>query len=198
MSSQKKFAIVLLAAGKSSRLGQAKQLLKVEGNSLIKRAALISLAVSDKVVVVTGAQQKEIEEELSDLNLIISFNKNYEEGIASSIRLGVLTAQEQFPDIEAVIIIVCDQPYISSTLLHQIIEEAKQTAKPIVACSYKNTFGTPVFFSRKYFSYLLHLAGDHGAKKIIQNHLDDVAAINFPEGDIDIDTMDDYKTISGH
>jgi molybdenum cofactor cytidylyltransferase len=194
-SSPKDYGIVLLAGGKSSRLGQAKQLLVFKGKTLVKRAALIASEVTDKIVVVTGAQADQIKQELSDTDSIIVFNKNYEEGIASSIGAGLSTMQESFPGIEVVIFIVCDQPYIFTSLLKQLVQEHEQKEKGIVACAYGETLGTPVLFQKKYFSLLLQLKGDHGAKKIIQNNLDDVATINFPEGVIDIDTAEDYEAL---
>jgi molybdenum cofactor cytidylyltransferase len=196
MISQNNNGVVLLAAGKSSRLGEAKQLLTFEGQSFVRRAALIALQVSDKVIVVTGAQEDKIKTELSGLKLFTSFNKNHEEGIASSIISGLAAMQEKFPETEAVLFIVCDQPYVSSTILHRLIEKANQTGKPIVACSYANTLGIPVFFQKKYFPLLSQLKDDQGAKKIIQTNPDDVATIDFPEGVVDIDSIDDYEALT--
>src|SRR5688572_20669652 len=110
-SPKNNYGIVLLAAGKSSRLGQAKQLLDFKGISLIKRAALIALGVSDKVIVVIGAQQEKVKKELAGLSVLISINKNYEKGITSSIHTGLVVMQEKFPQINGAIFIVCDQPY---------------------------------------------------------------------------------------
>lgn len=187
--------IVLLAAGKSSRLGQAKQLLVFEGKSLVKRAALIASEVTGKIVVVTGAQANQIKHELSDTDSIIAFNKDHEEGLASSIHTGLATLQTNFPQIDRVLFIVCDQPHISAFLLKQMIKTSEQKLKGIVACAYGDTFGTPVLFQKKYFPSLLQLTGDQGAKRIIQNNLDDLAIVEFPEGGIDIDTIEDYEAL---
>lgn len=192
---QNNYGVVLLAAGKSSRLGSAKQLLVFEGQSLIKRAALIALEVSNKLIVVTGAQQEKIRIELASLDLLICFNEDYEEGIASSIRVGLAAIKQYFPGVEGVLFIVCDQPYISPALLQRLMQKASEAGKPIVACSYNNTLGIPVLFQKNYFPLLLQLKGDHGGKKIIENHLDDVAVIDFPEGGIDIDTIEDYERL---
>jgi molybdenum cofactor cytidylyltransferase len=194
-SSQNNYGIVLLAAGKSFRLGQAKQLLNFEGRSLVKRAASIALEINDKLIVVTGAQEEKVKEELTGLSTFICINKNYEEGIASSIHAGLNAMQEKFPQIEGVIFIVCDQPFISASLLKQLIRASESKNKGIAASAYGETLGTPVLFQKEYFSNLLQLKGDQGAKKIIQNNMDDVAAVDFPEGIMDIDTMEDYKAL---
>lgn len=194
-SFQNNYGIVLLAAGKSSRLGHAKQLLDFKGKSFVKRAASIALEITDKLIVVAGAQEEKIREELADLNAFICINKNYEEGIASSIRAGLLSVQEKFPKIKGLIFLVCDQPFISSSLLKQLIEVSELKNKGIAASAYGGTVGTPVLFEKKYFLTLLQLKGDQGAKRIIENNLDDVAIIDFPQGMTDIDTIEDYEAL---
>jgi molybdenum cofactor cytidylyltransferase len=194
-SFQNNYGVVLLAAGKSSRLGQAKQLLDFKGKSLIKRAASTALEISGKLIVVTGAQEEQVKEELTGLNVFICSNKNYEQGIASSIHAGLITVHEKFPHINAVIFVVCDQPFISISLLKELIEVSELENKGIAASAYGGTFGTPVLFQKKYFSNLLQLKGDQGAKRIIQNNMGDVAIVDFPEGIMDIDTMEDYEAL---
>jgi molybdenum cofactor cytidylyltransferase len=194
-SFQNNYGVVILAAGKSSRLGQAKQLLDFKGRNLIKRAASIALEVCDKVIVVTGAQQEKVNEQLAGLNVLMCNNKNYEEGIASSIHAGLIAMQERFSQINGMIFIVCDQPHISPSLLTQLIEVSELQNRGIAASAYGGTVGTPVLFQKKYFSSLLQLEGDQGAKKIIQNNMDDVATIDFPEGVMDIDTIEDYEAL---
>ena len=90
---------------------------------------------------------------------------------------------------------VCDQPYVTSTLLHQLIAERIKTNKSIIACSYQDTLGTPVLFDKRYFEALCTLKGDEGAKKFILKNVKEVASISFDLGSIDIDTKDDYKQL---
>lgn len=194
-SSQYNYGVVLLAAGKSSRLGKAKQLLEFKGESLVRRAATLALEISNKVIVVVGAQEDKIREELIGLNIFLCINKDYEQGIASSIHEGVTAMQKRFPQITGIIFIVCDQPFISGDLLKQLIESSELSNKGIAASSYGETVGTPVLFQKKYFSVLIQLRGDQGAKKIIQNNIEDVSTVAFPEGIIDIDTVEDYEAL---
>jgi len=192
-----RYGIVLLAAGKSSRLGKPKQLLIFEDTTLIKRAAKTALEITNKTVVVTGALQEKVEEELNGLPVHIKYNKDYHEGIASSIRTGLTFLIKNFGELKGAIFMVCDQPYLSSWLISQLIQKAAETNSTIVAASYAGTIGTPVLFEKNFFPMLLELKGDNGAKKLIKENLNQVTTVNFPQGEIDIDTATDYDLISG-
>jgi molybdenum cofactor cytidylyltransferase len=122
----------------------------------------------------------------------VIINKNADEGMASSIRVGV----EASMDADGVIIMTCDQPHITSDLLNSLIEKHIATGKKIVTCSYGNTFGPPAFFHRDFFGELLKLKGDVGARRIVQHNRDQVEMIEFQEGRIDIDTEADYAELS--
>lgn len=101
--------------------------------------------------------------------------------------------------MENCILCVCDQPYISAILLQQLLDKKKTSGKKIIACSYAETLGTPVLFNKKYFSALMNLQGDEGAKKLLSVYSDDVAPISFEKGEFDIDTKKDYeKLLSGY
>ena len=191
----KQYGIVILAAGKSLRLGKPKQLLSFEGESLIRRIAGIALQVSKQVIVVTGAENQKVEEELQQLPVIIAYNENFNEGIASSIRTGVQMVLKKFREVEGVIFLVCDQPYISASLLKHFITEYEKSNKIVAACIYNDSIGTPVLFDKQYFPSLLQLKGDSGAKKIIHENLENVITINFLGGAIDIDTHEDYRLV---
>ena len=191
----KDYGVVLLAAGKSSRLGQPKQFLIFEDTSLVKKAAKTALEITDKVMVVTGAFKEKVEEELNGLSLHITYNKDFEEGIASSIRKGLSSLMKKFVDLKGVIFIVCDQPYLNSSVVNQLIQKTAETNRGIVAATYAQTIGTPVLFIRKFFPMLLELKGDNGAKKVIKENLSEVCTIDFLQGGIDIDTLADYELI---
>ena len=190
------YGIIILAAGRSKRLGRPKQLLQVEGSSLIKRAVTIALEITTKALVVTGAYEKEIIDELMALPIHSVHNNLFDEGIASSIRIGLSKMEENFPNLEGVIFIVCDQPYISVSLIEELIKEAAGANKGIVASAYGGTFGTPVLFKRRFFPLLKELQGDRGAKSLILKMMHEVMAVEFPEGVFDIDTIQDFKKFS--
>lgn len=187
--------IVILAAGSSSRLGQPKQLLSFEGKTLIRHITETALELTPTVVVVTGASSKSIHEEVKDLAVQVEYNAEHKEGIASSIRCGLSALLAAKTQVENVLLVVCDQPYISVDLLKQLVLKRRETKKEIVACSYNNTIGTPALFGKTFFEDLLHLRGDSGAKKIMQQHQNKLALVPFPMGYFDIDTPDDYTAL---
>jgi len=191
----KDYGIVLLAAGKSSRLGRPKQFLIFEETSLVKKAAKTALKITNKVMVVTGAFKEKVEEELNGLPLLFTYNKDFEEGIASSIRNGLSSLMKNFDDLKGVIFIVCDQPYLNSSLLNRLIHKTAETNSAIIGAVYAQTIGTPVLFTRKLFPMLLELKGDNGAKKLIKENISEVCTVDFPQGEIDIDTLDDFELI---
>ncbi len=190
------YGIVLLAAGSSSRLGEPKQLLILNGVSLVKKMAEIALEVTLCTVVVIGACAEKVAAELNDTPIEIVENKFFEDGIASSIHAGLNALMKTCTEIKGAIFIVCDQPFISSKTLLELIEKKNETDKGIVASEYARTWGTPVLFKPKYFKELLELKGDAGAKKLIGLYPGDVAIVDFPLGEMDIDTMEDYKRVS--
>jgi molybdenum cofactor cytidylyltransferase len=188
--------IVILAAGASSRLGQPKQLLQYQGRSLIQRIAQIAVqVVEERVVVVLGAYAGLIYPQIDPLPVIIRYNSNWEEGIASSIRKGLLAALEFSPQPEAVLFAVCDQPHISQALIQNMITSWERSGKSIIACAYGGTLGSPVLFSKLHYDELLQLKYDEGAKKLIQLHPEAVEPIFFPMGNVDIDTIRDYTSL---
>jgi len=93
-------------------------------------------------------------------------NKDWQEGIASSIRSGLNTVLEYEPGTDAVIFMVCDQPYVTGELLKEIMTAHESSGKDIVASSYAGTVGIPALFSKSYFDALRQLKGDEGAKKL--------------------------------
>jgi molybdenum cofactor cytidylyltransferase len=188
----KKYGIIILAAGGSSRLGKPKQLLSYNGKTLIQHTIdEAKTALPQPIVVVKGA-----EENLPASGVHIVHNAEWQEGIASSIRCGVKTILNIEP-VNAVIFLVCDQPHISSTLLKELMDAYTAAGKEIVASSYAGTVGIPALFGQSFFNQLLQLKGDEGAKRIIMQNPGSVAVVDFPRGEIDIDTAGDYQALQG-
>jgi molybdenum cofactor cytidylyltransferase len=187
----------LLAAGASVRLGQPKQLLTYHGKSFIQN--MISAAVSAKlhpVIVVLGANAALISGEITNNNVHLVRNNEWEEGIASSIRCGIKTLQKIDAAYDAAILMVCDQPYIEASLLNDILASQEKTGTPVAAAYYNGVAGTPALFHKEIFSDLLSLRGDKGAQKILRQLADRVTTVPFPMGIIDIDTKDHYEKLT--
>jgi molybdenum cofactor cytidylyltransferase len=196
---EEQVGIILLAAGGSSRLGKPKQLLLYKGQTLVQNTLSVALTSNaQSVIVVLGANADILQTEITNGKIHVVVNDDWQEGMGSSIRTGVKAITEINPSTEGVILLVCDQPFINSALLNNLITAHQKTGKEIVACTYGNTFGPPVFFHQSLFSELLQLKGDTGARSIVQKHLDNMEAIPFPEGIFDIDTKGDYEKIKGN
>lgn len=190
-----KIGIIILAAGESARLGRPKQTLFYNGKSLVQHVADEARnAALDPVIVVTGAFEKEILDKLDSTGLQVIHNKNWKEGMASGIRSG-LAALDAAGGADAVIISVCDQPFLSTTLFNSLKESRFHTGKGIIASAYAGTLGVPVLFDKKYFTALEQVEESEGAKKLIHRFTDDLAHVDFEAGSIDIDTEEDYNLL---
>jgi CTP:molybdopterin cytidylyltransferase MocA len=176
-------AAVVLAAGASTRLGEPKQLIALAGETLLERAVRIAReAGCTLVIVVLGAAHLEIlaNTDLGDAVHVI--NDKWQEGMASSIRLGVRTLESIVKDADGVLLMTCDQPAI--TAAHLNLLTMKQELK---ASRYAGRNGVPAYFPKKYFSQLMELTGDAGARTLLaQAHCEDL-----PHGELDIDTAED-------
>jgi molybdenum cofactor cytidylyltransferase len=188
--------ILIIAAGQSKRLGKPKQLLAFEGKSLINRLIEITkLAGTYPTTLVLGANADKITTQLQDKHLTVVMNEQWEEGMASSIRAGVKSIIQASPNMDGIMILVCDQPFINVENINGLIALQLATGKPIAACYYANVLGTPALFHKSIFPDLLELKGDIGAKKIIKNKEEEVAKLHFEKGVLDIDTEADYKQL---
>ncbi|RFS14738.1 NTP transferase domain-containing protein [Emticicia sp. C21] len=192
--------IIILAAGASSRMGVPKQLLHIDGISLIKRITEMTMETACyPIVVVLGANRQMIRKELEHMPITIIDNPQWENGMSSSIKMGLAGSYMTYKELEAIIFLTVDMPLVSAELIQKIVEKAKgvtgntESSPDIVACKYDNQIGIPVLFKRKLFNDLLELSGDNGAKKVILANKEHTVTIDFPEGKIDLDTMEEYR-----
>ncbi len=188
-------AIIILAAGASSRMGAPKQLLLVDGKTLIKRICETAMDTPcHPIVTVLGANRNLIRKETDRMPITIIDNPQWENGMSSSIKMGLAGAYMTEKAIEAAIFLTVDMPYVNAELINKMIEKAESDEKvEIVACKYDSQMGIPVLFKRTLFTDLLELTGDEGAKKVVMKNKDKTAFIDFPEGKLDLDTIDEYR-----
>jgi len=186
---------VILAAGKSSRLGRPKQLLNLGGEPLlrhtVRNAANSNL---DHVVLVLGARAAEIDAEIGYLGQRIVVNPLYDTGQSTSLRLGLESIDH---DAEAVLFLLGDQPTVTSGLINELLRQFEATSAPIVQATYANGPANPVLFARSLFSELMAIEGDEGARSVIVRHRRDTAFAQFPDIPIpqDVDTLEDYRAL---
>lgn len=187
--------IVILAAGRSSRLGTPKQLLLYKGDTLLNNAIKTACEINEEstvVVLAAGRQAKLLEK---DINVRTQYNFQYKDGIASSIRCGVKYLKYSRRPIQYIILMTCDQPHVDVAHLSALIAKQEETGAKIVASLYEGRKGIPALFERKLFPELLSLEGDTGAKHIIEKYEADTAVVPFPLGAIDIDTEEAYQAL---
>lgn len=188
--------IIILAAGKSARLGSPKQLLNYRGKNLLQNSIDSALeSVAREVIVVLGSKKKDIEQHLEVSSIQLIENNMWESGMASSIYIGLQALKHTLPHAEGAIFMVCDQPYVNAELLNKIIEKYVLTGQLIVASSYADTLGTPSFIHKSLFEELLKLEGDSGARTLIKKYKNQTECVNFELGSIDIDTRENYLNL---
>lgn len=188
---------MILAAGASTRMGQPKQLLEFQGESLLERIVKTALATECRpVVVVLGAFYDEIIAKLGNWEIgksTIVRNENWQQGMSSSVKEGLEALLAIQPNLEAVLLLLADQPFVTTTYLLKLLPTANRQLPTIVASFYQNRLGVPALFPQKYFAELLQLSGDEGARKLLQLYKTEVHAIPFPEGALDVDTPEEYE-----
>lgn len=191
---------IILAAGSSSRLGQPKQLLVHKGKTLVRRITDMALALQKgPVTVVLGANRHAVADELAGLPVTLIDNPRYEEGLSSSLKMGLAGLFVTQNKIDAVLVLLTDQPHVSPGLLLHLIETFQDGDKGITACRYgvDGPLGVPALFATKYVDELLGLTGDKGARWVIVKHRADCAEVPFEQGLIDLDSPQDLARFYG-
>lgn len=192
-------AILLLAAGASSRMGTIKQLLPWKGTVLINHMVKVaSSSIASEVVVVLGANAGEISQVLDrkpDVNIIE--NKSWTSGLGKSISSGMEFLMEKQPGISAVLVMLCDQPLIETGYLDRMINSFHDGKGKIIATAYGRHNGVPALFSSYFFQELLSLKNDFGARELLKNHEGDIYGLSAGNSLLDIDTRQDYESLLG-
>jgi molybdenum cofactor cytidylyltransferase len=188
-----KYAIIILAAGNSTRLGYPKQLVSWNQTTLLNHAIDHAARVKNSDIYVTlGGHQKEVIDSIvHDLSIFV--NPFWEEGMGSTISYTMDKIAKH--GYEGIILSVCDQPYISHHIFIDLIEAFQLGNNSIIISKYDTSSGPPTLFSKVHFKALANLRGDDGAKKIVKNNISHLGHIDFNQGHIDIDTENDLKQL---
>jgi len=199
VSKSPQIGLILLAAGASARMGTPKQLLRIEGELLIRRAIQMAVKASCRpVVVVLGAHEGMIRPEIAHLPITIAINSTWQDGgMSSSIQCGLKALLAEVPDAGATILMPCDQPRVTNLSIRKLISVYQSTSSGIVGAQYESQIGTPALFSHKYFEELQSLSGPSGAKSLLKKYSSHVVAVDLPEASLDLDTIEDIGRISG-
>ncbi len=181
---------VILAAGASTRMGRPKLAIPVRGTPMIRRVVAAALASRcGEAIIVLGTHADLYRSLLDGLAVRIVENPDPTEGMGSSIRVGIEAVS---PEATGAVILLADQPFVPEEAIDRLIEAAAVEGRRIVASACHGTVGPPAYFHRAFFPELLALRGDHGARSVIQSHLQEVVTIPLPESyAADVDTSAD-------
>lgn len=191
-----KIGVVILAAGLSTRLGYAKQLVKFNGKFLLQNVIDVVDGMNfEQRVLVLGARANEIADKINFRNFEVLINSHWEDGMSSSIILGLEESQKMQSNLEHLLVLLSDQPLVSKMNLENLISAHLDHHNPATFSAYAGDVGVPAIFSSSVFSFLRTLKGDHGAKKLIGQEKFDFETVNFDGGNFDIDTEKDVAAL---
>jgi molybdenum cofactor cytidylyltransferase len=185
---------VVLAAGLSRRMGQAKLLLPLEGRPVVRHVVERLLAAGlDPLIVVTGTEDRAIRAALGDLDVIVVVNLHPEAGQAGSVKVGIAAVPADAP---AALIALGDQPFVPGEVIVALLEARVRAGRAIVAPRYREGRGNPVLFSREVFVELVEISGDQGARAVLER---DPSRVTLVDVDLpmpqDLDTPEDYAKL---
>jgi molybdenum cofactor cytidylyltransferase len=186
--------ILVLAAGASRRLGQPKQLVRLGGRPALHIVVSNAVALGGSTVsVVVGANAGDLTYMLAHSSASVVVNPHWEEGIASSIRVGLAGAP---PACEAVMILLGDQVAVTAEDLRRLNDAWKGEEGSIVASVYGQHVGVPAIFPRVFFSELAGLRGDQGARAILERNAYRLVRVPMPNAAVDLDTPEDLAALT--
>lgn len=188
---------VVLAAGLSSRMGQNKLLLSLEGESLVRRAVRIAVEAGlAPVVVVLGHEAERVRDELRGLECLQVLNPDYAKGAGASLRVGVARAGAE---AGAIVVLLADMPYVTTSAIETVVARYRATGAPLVVSRYGDVDAPPTLYDRSLFPELLAIDDDRCGKPVVRRHLHQAAFVSRPaEALHDIDAAADYEHVLAH
>jgi molybdenum cofactor cytidylyltransferase len=186
-------------------MGQHKLLLSLGGRPLVSYAVEAASASSaDPVIVVLGASAAEVEAALPAGRAHVCVNPYFATGMSSSLALGIATLSAVPPSlgssISGALILLADQPLISTGLVNRLLERACATPDAIIAAAYAGVRSTPVYFPSHLFDELVHITGDEGGRSVIARHPDLVSIQEIAESErgIDVDRREEFEELQSN
>lgn len=186
-----KIAIIILAAGKSKRMGFAKQIIRINNEPLLKITLDKIESISEETYCVLGANKDLILEEIHFNNTVVIDNINYEKGLSSSISICIEFFEKKNLNYDGVLFVLGDQPAIETEYFLSIIKTFNEHKTKIIATNYDGKAGVPALFPKSFFKELKIIKGDKGAREILKNKAKSIIFESFKTNLVDIDTRKD-------
>lgn len=185
--------VLVLAAGASTRLGEPKQLVRLRGRPVLHTVVSNAVAIAGHgVTVILGAHARDLTHMLLHSPASVVINREWEEGMASSIRRGIAALP---PGCEAVMIVLGDQIAVTADDLRRLVSAWKGETSTIAASVYAGRAGVPAIFPSWCFSELAQLRGDQGARAILQRNTTRLVHVPMPNAAFDLDTPEDLLRV---
>jgi molybdenum cofactor cytidylyltransferase len=184
---------IILAAGESKRMGFPKMLLQFNGKTMIENVLEnVAGSVSDGILVVLGAGRKDLMSLASKYDVKYCYNKNYREGMLSSVQCGFKNLP---PDARAILVFQGDQPFITPSVINKVVGAYRSSGKGIIIPVYNGKRGHPLLLDSKYRDQIDNLDPDEGLRSITYIYSSDIHEVDTDEPGIlrDFNTYDDYK-----
>jgi molybdenum cofactor cytidylyltransferase len=175
-------------------MGKPKQLLPYKNTTLLGLTVDTALASGAAfVVVVLGSETEKSVSILKDRPVQVVINSGWKSGMGSSLKSGLDYIIQNMPQVAGVVVMVCDQPFITAAHLFELPAKSHSSGQPIAATRYANTLGVPAYFDYDLVSDLMKIDDQDGAKKFIQQNLPKTVWVELEAAQIDLDTPEDYS-----
>ena len=187
---------IVLAAGMSTRMGQNKLLMKLEGETLVRRVVgRVSKAGVDSLVVVLGHDADRVQDALEGIPYTPVFNREYERGVSSSLRAGMHAVSGM--SAQAAVVVLADMPFVTAEMITTLIAKYRQGAAPLVVSDYDGVNAPPMLYDRTLFPELAAYEGEGCGKHVVKRHRHEAESASWPlEALTDLDTPADYEGVT--
>jgi molybdenum cofactor cytidylyltransferase len=185
---------VVLAAGASTRMGRNKLLLRIGGESLVRRAARRALAAGlDPVIVVVGNEAQRSRQELSGLSCRVVENPDFEKGIHLSLRAGIAAVP---PEATAAVVVLADMPLVTDQMMGALVERFRESGATLAISTYGGVQAPPTLYERRLFEELKAAEGEGCSKRVIERHRGEAVSVAWPAAALtDVDRPEDFERI---
>jgi CTP:molybdopterin cytidylyltransferase MocA len=189
-----KHAAIVLAAGASRRLGVTKQLVRIDGEVLVRRAVHAVLATEPaRTLVIVGNDADAVFAAVADLAVERIDCSGWAGGMGASLRAGIDALHDE---CDGALVVLCDQAALAAAHLQALVATWRSAPERAVASGYAHTLGVPALLPRAWFAELNKIHGDHGARELLRNRESAVTAVAAPQLERDLDTLQDLSALS--